>query len=767
MNKSKYIGTRWLFACAALSIFVSPARADHESTQASADVLEAVTVFGESLFSDTTQVSPTSTITAEELEATNITTTEDAIAYEPGLVVRRRFIGDPNGVIGLRGSNEFQGTRSLVFVDGQPLHYHLQTRFSGAPRWSLVSPSEISQAEVVYGPFSAEYSGNAIGGVVNITTRTPSEKKTIIDASFFSQDFESLETSDQFNGGKVFISHENRVGNLDYFVSYNHLENNSQPLDQFFTTGRPGEGTEAVSGFINGVNARGEPVVLYGDSGSEEATTDLLKLKLGYDFGRFRLRTSIAYEERERDSSDQNNFLRDANGDAIFGNFTLAGAPNISYATSSFGSSAFQARQQERDSLLIGVGLSGQLANDWEFDTFYSKFDILDDIEVRTGANQGDPNFAAVNARFGGRLTSFDNTGWDIFDFKIGTQSLAGDPSARLSLGYHFDSYSLGINPFRFNAVSGEVGTSRGASGGEAQTQALFAQFGYQFGEEWDVSVGLRYEDWESEDSFASDAQVGPRSENGFSPKLSIARFFAGEQSLRYSVARALRFPIVEELFRNESSGARQFDGNADLSPEDGVHHNLSWEKLIRNGLVRVNVFYEEVDQTIFNFSATNANGQSITTALPVDEVTTRGLELVYNQKSLFDTNIDLRFNATFVDAEISKNRLNPNIVGRQFPRIPKSRVNALLTYHYSPTINISGGARYSSNSFNELDNSDTAQNVFGARDDYLFINLKANWQASDNVHFGVGMENVFNEEAYVFHPWPFRTVFVNGRYSF
>lgn len=747
----------------ALSFFLSA------SSISFAQELETVTVLGEALFSDTTQVSPTVSISAAELEFTNITNAEDAIAYEPGLVVRKRFIGDPNGVIGLRGSNEFQSTRSLVFVDGQPLHYHLQTRFSGAPRWSLVSPSEIKQAQVVYGPFSAEYSGNAIGGVVNITTHTPTKAKTVIDASFFSQNFELLETNDNFSGGKIFVSHENKIGNLDYFVSYNRLDNESQPINQFFSAAREGEAIQAASGFIEGVDSQGNPIVTFGDSGSEIAVTDLFKLKLGYDLGRFRLRTSIAYEERERNSSDQNNFLRDANGNQIFGNFSLAGQPGFNFATTNFGSSAFQSRTQQRDSLLLGVGLSGLLFTngDWTFDTFYSKFDILGDVEVRSGANVADPDFTNVNSNFRARLTEFDNTGWDIFDFKVGTQRLAGNPNARLSLGVHFDTFELGINPFNFNSITSEIGSARGASGGQAQTAAVFAQYGYQFGDNWDLSVGLRYEDWASEGSFTGDSEVAPRAESGFSPKLSIARFFDGGQSVRYSVARALRFPIVEELFRNESGGGREFNGNADLLPEDGIHHNLSWEKKINNGVIRVNAFYEAIDETIFNFSATTSAGASVTTALPIDEVTTRGIEFIYNQKSLFESNFDLRFNATFVDAKITENSLNQSIVGRQFPRIPRSRVNALLTYHFSPKINLTGGVRYSSNSFNELDNSDTVSNVFGARDDYIFFNLKANWQVSESTQFGLGVDNLFNEQAFVFHPWPFRTVFVNGRFSF
>lgn len=731
------------------------------------DETEIITVIGDALFSDTSQISPISTITAEELTYTNVTTSEDAIAYEPGLVVRRRFIGDANGVIGLRGSNEFQGSRSMVFVDGMPVHYHLQTRWNGSPRWSLVSPGEIAEAQVIYGPFSAEYSGNAMGGVVKFKTKTPTKSRTRIETQLFSQDYDVLATEDNFNGGRLFVSNENRIGDLSYFFSYNRLDNNGQPQNQFFTTASEGEAPIAESGFIHGIDSVGDPVVYYGDSGAEQTETDLFRLKLGYELGALQLRASVAYEQRERGQQAPNNYLIDQNGNPIWGNFSLPGEVGVSYGTSSFGSSAFQQRSQQRDSLLLGLGVSSQLSESWELDAFYSRFDILDDVEIRNGANSQDPNFGATNERFGGRITEIDNTGWDIFDLKIGTQSLAGNPNARLSLGVHYDGYELQVNPYRFNSVSGERGSSRGVSGGEASTAAVFAQLGYSLNEVWDIAFGLRYEDWTSSDSFSSEVSVGKRSESGFSPKFSLARFFGDEVTVRYSAARALRFPIVEELFRNESSGARVFDANANLKPEDGTHHNLSWERQLANGLVKINLFYEEVNETIFNFTANAANGQSISTALPVDEVTTKGAEFIYNTQALFDGHFDLRFNATFVDASISENRLNPRLVGRQFPRIPKSRVNVLLTYHVSEAVNISSGARYSSNSFNQLDNSDTASNVFGARDDYLFINLKANWQVAEGLSLGAGVDNLFNDEAYVAHPWPARTIFANASLEF
>ena len=43
----------------------------------------------------------------------------------------------------------FQTSRSMVFADGVPLHYLLQSRWNGAPRWTMVSASEIAQVETL------------------------------------------------------------------------------------------------------------------------------------------------------------------------------------------------------------------------------------------------------------------------------------------------------------------------------------------------------------------------------------------------------------------------------------------------------------------------------------------------------------------------------------------------------------------------------------------------------------------------------------------
>ncbi|MEC8426959.1 MAG: TonB-dependent receptor, partial [Pseudomonadota bacterium] len=517
--------------------------------------IEEVNVISERLFADTTRVSPTSKINAQELQSINLITAEDAVSYEPSLVVRRRYVGDPNGVVGIRGSGMFQTARSLVFADGLPLHYLLQTRWSGSPRWSLVGPNEIESAEVIYGPYSAEYSGNAMGGVVDLKTKTPTKRKFTVQGNLMRQDYDHLGTDDHYDGNKLFVSYEDKIGDLAVFASYNRLRNHSQPMTNYRLDAGDAAALDAagVSGYIRGKDDSGNDVIYIGDSGTEVSTSELYKLKLNYDLGTVQLRGTIAYEDRTREEQDKNNYLRDATGN-IYWN---AGNRN------------FEEREHERNSLLLGFGISGEINSDWYYDVYATDFEIKKDEETRSGLNTDDPAFGSRN----GRLTKYGDTGWNTFDAKLGTDNLFGNEDMRLSVGYYFDHYELAIAPSNIDATTGDFVSARSESRGETSTQALFAQWGWALNQHWDLALGVRYEDWETDKGFYDGHDADDRSETGTSPKLSLAYAPNDLWSFRYSIAKALRFPIAEELYRNDEAATSIIVADASLKPEKGIHH--------------------------------------------------------------------------------------------------------------------------------------------------------------------------------------------------
>lgn len=279
------------------------ALAEHNNNQLDKKNVEEVKVWGESKASDQADfTTPNSVLTREDFQSINIATTEDVVKFEPSIVIRRRFIGDSNGTMGIRGSNMFQTSRSMVFADGVPLHYHLQSRWSGAPRWTMVSASEIAQVEVLYGPYSAEYSGNAMGGVVVIETAIPQQREFHFDGAFFTQDFNAYKFDDSVNGFKGFISAADKIGDLSLYASYNHLNNDAQPQSFYYNTPTETDNPNTATGAYAGKSSTGDDVLYFSDSGVVNTQTDNLKFKVGYDFGHWQTLLNIAYEDRDRKS---------------------------------------------------------------------------------------------------------------------------------------------------------------------------------------------------------------------------------------------------------------------------------------------------------------------------------------------------------------------------------------------------------------------------------------------------------------------------------
>lgn len=724
--------------------------------QASETSLEETTTIADQLFRDTSIISPSSTISSEELQSINLLTSEDAVAYEPSLVVRRRYVGDPNGTIGIRGAGMFQTARSLVFADGLPLHYLLQTRWSGAPRWSLVGANEIASAQVIYGPYSAEYSGNAMGGVVNIETKTPKKRQFNIQGTLINQQYDVLATDKNYNGGKLYLSYEDKVGDLSLFTSYSRLDNVSQPMSNYYVNAseRTTLQDNGVKGYIPSKDDRGNDVLIIGDSGGERALSELYKIKLAYQFSNTQLRAVAAFEDRLRELENLNNYLRNPDDSPHWG----------------IGNRNFQQRHQQRQSLLLGVGVSGRLSEAWHYDIYLTNFEILKDKEIRSGRNPNDPSYVAQNQKFRGRLTEHGNTAWYTADIKIGNDSLFNNDNMRLSIGYHQDRYELEIKPYNFNAISNTVGSARDASGGKTETKALFAQWGLTVNSQWDLALGVRYEDWQSKDGFLGGQYHQNRDEDGLSPKFSLAYQATDSISIRYSAAKALRFPITEELYSNESRTSTIMVSDPSLAPEAGIHHNLSIEKLLDKGSFRINVFLDRVKDSIYNQRGSVIDGGTlinVSTFLAIDEVTTRGVELIYNQANILDSKFSLRFNSSYTHAEITANSVNRNIEGNNMPRIPTWRAKLILSYAVHPTINLNTSIRYASNSHGDLDNADNTSSVYGAIDSYLFVNAKANWHVNKNTDISLGVDNIFNKLAYVAHPWPSRTLYLEGRYHF
>ncbi len=392
----------------------------------------------------TDYTSPANFITATQIASLNMTTSEDILNYQPSVVVRRRYIGDPNGTLGMRGANMFQTARALVYADGVPLNNPLQTRWDGAPRWSLVAPDEVQSAEVIYGPFSAEYSGNAMGGVVKYVTKMPNRRQLYIDGNLFGQNYTYGGADNSLTGGQSTISYGDRFGRYSFDVLENHLQNSGQPMSFALNNAlvAAGGGQAVATGGERTVDYRNVPSIIYGNQGPSAVRTDLFKLKVGDQHTpNWRSRFTLAYENRRDQTQDPLDYLRDANGNTIWGDGNNATRDALVDGQAiNVDNSLFGVTDRTRESLFGAWEVNGVINDDWLLDATVSRFSTLRDSETDSNFNPKDP----MN-NGSGILTVYDHTGWTTLDVKLIDSDFVSNPNLTFVTGYQLSRNQLGV----------------------------------------------------------------------------------------------------------------------------------------------------------------------------------------------------------------------------------------------------------------------------------------------------------------------------------
>ncbi|MDP3009407.1 MAG: TonB-dependent receptor plug domain-containing protein [Methylococcales bacterium] len=456
---------------------------------------------GTRLFPNTRLSTPSFKTTAQNVRTqVNAVTSEDTLRYAPGMFISRRYAGDTGGGLHIRGSSSTQSSHSMVYADGMPLHNPVRATFNGTPRWSMVSAGEIETSEVFYGPFSAEYSGNSFGGVINMTTKMPKKFEAQFDAMGLFQTPHRNGRNEPLLGFTTFASAGNRFDKFSIWGSYNHVENEGQPMT-LNASGRtsPVLNTAAqraaqarlpvVSGGENYQLPTAAPAVIYGDIGLAQAVTDLFKLKMGYDFtddlqGRF----TFAYENRKDDNSDPLSLLKNPDGTTNWGGATATGASaNTTYFNSTFNQnivvpgSVLGTRSLARNAYNYGLSLKGKVSDNWHIDTTASYYDARSK-QVQSTLNPNHPQ-----NKYLGQLSE-DKPWWASYDLKLATDKFFGRNDLSFMGGYQFNHASLRLRTNNSNNYAAETASGLlNDNGGSTQTNALFSQMEWRFLPEWNV----------------------------------------------------------------------------------------------------------------------------------------------------------------------------------------------------------------------------------------------------------------------------------------
>ncbi len=191
--------------------------------------------------------STTESVTRKQIaESVNSVSSAGALLYLPSVHVRERFIGDVNGGLAMRMYGVNSSAETIVYADGLLLSNHLVNSCCPGPRWGLVSQDAIDRVDVMYGPFSALYPGNSVGGVVLMKTHMPAGFEASAKLDTFGQNFQLYGTDKNFTGQHGAATLGNKAGDWSFRVSVDRLDNHSHPTD--FTAATAKTGAAAAAG---------------------------------------------------------------------------------------------------------------------------------------------------------------------------------------------------------------------------------------------------------------------------------------------------------------------------------------------------------------------------------------------------------------------------------------------------------------------------------------------------------------------------------------
>ena len=721
-------------------------------------------------------------ITSKQIEETiNLKDPEDAIKYFPSLFVRKRNDGDNQAVLATRSWGLNSSARTLIYYDDLLISALIGNNNSGAsPHWNLISPEAIARIDFLNGPFAAAYPGNSIGGVLLITSKMPDKPFAVAKETLSVMPWNQYGTKDTYVTSQTSAAAGNRDGALSWLVTANYLDSYQQPLT--YTTN--GSIPANTTGTFPALNKTGQIADVVGTGALAHSQQTSANLRLAYDVTPLVQATySLGIWNNHQTSNPQTYLTSTVTGQPSFGG--VAGFASNRYFW-------------DQTHLSNAVSLKSDTKGVFDFDLSASSYNYLQDILLNPFTVVPAPGFGySLN----GKVTRMDGTNWQNSDAKGIWRPFGYDGPQEISFGVHGDRYRL-ENPVYassvwFAAPSTGTGQLYSTGVGETHTEALWLQDAWKIIPNLKLTLGGRLESWQALDGFnvnnLANATTGaitvlpptvqPQlNSTNFSPKASLSYDPSKDWNITANFGEAFRYPTVSELYQNVSSGGNVFLANPLLAPEQDFTGELNIERHWNDGRVRLTLFEERTDNALISQTNTVTNAvtkaQSLQTSVSnVAAIRMQGVELSADKDNVLVRGLQLFGSVTYVDSRILSDPnwtgTNPvtgvpdTVVGKRVPYVPDWRAKFGLTYRPNDSWAFTVAGRYSGKQYSTLDNTDIISHVYGAFDNYFVADVKVHYNATRNFSFDFGIDNLFNEQYFLFHPFPGRTFVLAGKYTF
>lgn len=641
-------------------------------------------------------------ITRQEMDRSNLKTVDDALNTLAGIFVKRsKGLMDATTAVRMRGFNGDHST--LVLLDGQPLN----DGYTGGVEWGALSLENIERIEVIRGPASALYGGNAMGGVINIITRSPQQKELTAIAGTGSHNMRRY----RFSAG-------DRLGEtLGLRLGYEEESTNGYPNTPVYISSASSSGGYEMN------SPYGVPRWVVGDKGDNGAGRRNLNAMTDYRFAETgKLALSVSTAEYTYEYGEPHTYT---------GTFTDTGyTPNsfISYTGISENYSERYALSAEKTVGAVKVNLQAGMVRGY------------DQYTLESGSGADDYNSSA------GSLSRTEQESW--FSELRGSSPL-GD-AHQLTLGISFRTDESDTNEYTvpfYRSFEGR-GSSTYNAAGKDRFWGIFAQEEWHAFDPLTLYLGVRYDIWEVYDGRSGAAgaitDYEDNSDAALSPRLATVWQPLAATTVRASVGHAFRPPTLYELFRSWSSSSTDYVSNPQLHPETVWSYEIGVSQSLFDGRTEMSLtgYRNDIDDMIY-YQTESVSGRTVKTRINAGTARTYGVEATVSQKVA--SWLKVWGNFTYTDARIIDSPTDPDSEDKQVTGIPEHTWNLGLDAAFGPlTADIC--YRYFSKIYNDTDNTDTEDGVYGSYEPSHLVDAKVAWQMVKWARLSLSVDNIFDD---------------------
>lgn len=648
-----------------------------------------------------------SVITDKDLDKMHINNLDEAFVKIPRVYVGRLSgIGSTTSQTVMRGVNAANSV--AVLVDG----VQVNDSYNGSVTWSAIPVDMVKRVEVLRGPASVLYGGNALAGVINIITKDVDKTSVNLKLSYGSN---NTQNHSLYVAGKA-------SDKLDFNVNYEKKRTDGYVTDPVLSS-------KAVAGAETTTTNTGAKRWIIGNKGKRQWDENTVGVGFKYHFDESKsLALDFTKNEYEYSYSAPTSY---------FGDDIIKKAGTYFSTPGEKASNKYNMTYNDSE-------------NGWKAVVGYSDQYKQHDTSISKATDSSKPN------------TRFS------FDLQK-NQVISANNNAVFGLNYRKDKMDATVYKLadKFNSDS-KIAVDSMASG-KNKSFSAYVMDEHKFSDRWTATAGLRYDKWSTDGRIllpnkTEAINYDESTYDNWSPSLSVMYKPEADSSVYLSWGKAFEAPSLYRMYSSSYSSNVYNIANPNLKPQKAETFELGYKKDLNNkSAIGVSVYDTKYKGLLYKNSLGVVDGMNATCYQNAGEAEAKGFELELNHN--FDDKWSAFLNYTYQNPVIKK-ALKATEKDKYVTAIPKEVFRAGVTYSDDKWSGLLTG-EYISKRFSKTDNSDTVNGVYGSYDPYFIMNMDISYSFNKNYTLTASVNNILDRDFFNYYYQPGRTYSVELNYRF